>query len=636
MNFIENIKSTIKEYKQYKTHKRSNSLMLPNTKMRNIFKYVQIKNLERKYGEALFKHFDIKDDVDSYDILINLFGKKNIERALENPATTTTQIADKLFEFCNRDFYDEAQNNFVLKNMMDCITFNKATGFNLPEFDNFYPKTFCRKSLNNKNMLNIFKENEITKDILKEIYEIYSKEIITCYNNDSYLRNKTVLMLDDKYANSLASGGLQDHVTSYSEDDFNLIFQKYFNNEELSKTDQHIVLGLLVKEADLIGTYTVKHLKKHPEYIKSEINVGIFDDIILSGKKYTNDERKKLATLSSVWHKDDLSRYNNLNLLKNRVSSLPKNPNLLKTIDTIEELLSKPLNEIIANSKEISEFMRSAFMDYEIENRNQIVEKLYNPKDAQEIVISDITQINSPAMLHFFNPNKIMLNFDEYIKNLEEKRSKELQKNFKFSEDEKKVMFLQYKLKNNHYVTDYTLDSELVGQIGTYDNRYVTNISNQLSTMVSTPQELLDNNGIRGNLALGFSKETLSPELIATISSKNIYSNKGIDYVESNNPFEDFSVSSDELISAKKYKDNNEIVLFRNSYEASLKPSYIMYIGNDKLDSKIEKENIELIKKEMKYIGLNIPLVIFDRYSIREKMQNNKLEQSQDCDIQER
>lgn len=32
--------------------------------------------------------------------------------------------------------------------------------------------------------------------------------------------------------------------------------------------------------------------------------------------------------------------------------------------------------------------------------------------------------------------------------------------------------------------------------------------------------------------------------------------------------------------------------------QASLKPSYVMYIGNDKLDSMVEKENIELIKNK--------------------------------------
>lgn len=638
MNFVESIKSKFEEYKKYKNPKYSRALTVQNSKNRNIFKYIQAKSLGRKYGDLLYRHFKVMNDVESYDFLINLFGKKNIERVLDNEEATTAQIADKLFEAGNIEISNEIQANHVFKNMMNCIIFNRATGLNLSNFQlGIKPEIFYRKSLNNKSVLDIFEENNITKDIIKEIYEVYGKEIIACYNNDTYLRNKTVLKLDDKYENVFAVGGLQDHVKYYSEEDFNLIFQKYFSDQELSKTEQYILIGLLVKEADLIGTYTIKHLREHPEYIKSEIDIGIFNDIVLLGKKYAKEERKKLVTLSKVWNEENLNRYNNLVLLRTRLDSLPKTQNVINTINNVDEILSKPLNEVVMKSSEISDLMDSAFMDYETENRNQIVEKVYNPKKTQEIVITNLAQMNSVAMLHFFNPNRTMSTFDEYVKDLEEKRSKELGKKFEFSEDERKVMLLQYQAKENHYITDYALDFEGIGQVGTFDTRYVTNTSNQLCTMITTPKEILEGNGIRGQIALGFSKETLTPELIATISNKNIHSNKGIDYVESNNPFADFSASYDELVAEKKrMEDNTEVVLFRNSYETSLKPSYVMYIGNDKLNSSVEKENIELIKKQMKEAGLSVPLIIFDRYSIRKKIKNNQLDQNQDDDFGER
>lgn len=624
MNFIESIKEKISEYKQYKNPRNTRSLIIPNSKNRNIFKYIQAKSLGRKYGKALYKHFKVMDDVDSYDLLINLFGKRNIERAFENQDATTAQIADKLFKAKKMEFPNGMQTNYVLKNMMNCIIFNRATGLNLSEIQlGIRPETFCRKSLNNKSMLDIFEENEVTQSILKEIYDMYGKEIVECYNNDTYLRNKTVLKLDGKNKSTIAIDGLQDHVTYYSEEDFNLIFQKYFNNEELSETEQYILMGLLAKESDFIGTYTVKHLREHPEYIKSEIDVGIFDDIVLSGKKYTNDERRKIATLNKVWSKDDLKRYNNIGLLRKRLESLSKTQNTVEIMHTIDEILSKSLSEVVEESSEISDFMESAFMDYEVENRNQIVEKVYNPEKTQEIVITDLAQMDSAAMLHFFNPSRTMSNFDTYVKELEEKRSKELGEKFEFSEKEKETMLLQYQAKENHYITDYALDFEGIGQVGSFDTRYVTNTSNQLCAMVATPKEILKGRGTRGQIALGFSKDTLSPELIATISSENIHSNKGIDYVESNNQFEDFSVSYNELVSdEKQFENNTEIVLFRNSYENSLKPSYVMYIGNDQLNSEVEKKNLELIKRQMKEVGLDVPLVIFDRYSIREKAKN--------------
>ena len=57
-----------------------------------------------------------------------------------------------------------------------------------------------------------------------------------------------------------------------------------------------------------------------------------------------------------------------------------------------------------------------------------------------------------------------------------------------------------------------------------------------------------------------------------------------------------------------------------------------MYIGNDKLDSVVEKENLKLVRKQMKEAGLDVPLVIFDRFSIKEKMKDDKLEQKQNED----
>lgn len=126
---------------------------------------------------------------------------------------------------------------------------------------------------------------------------------------------------------------------------------------------------------------------------------------------------------------------------------------------------------------------------------------------------------------------------------------------------------------------------ETIGQVSTYNANYVTNVSNQLSAMISSPENILKGN-IRGRVAIGLSKETLNPELISTISNKNIYANKGIDYVESQNEFEDFSASYDELTKQEsKVGGNTEIVLFRNSYQASLKPSYVMYIGENELSS---------------------------------------------------
>ena len=104
------------------------------------------------------------------------------------------------------------------------------------------------------------------------------------------------------------------------------------------------------------------------------------------------------------------------------------------------------------------------------------------------------------------------------------------------------------------------------------------------------------------------------------ISNKNLHSNKGIDYVETTNSFKDFSYSYEDLAKDSTKLGTNEVVLFRNSFQSSLKPSYVMYIANDSFKSSHEKATIESIRKEMQEAGLRVPLVIFDRYSIKEKM----------------
>ena len=64
------------------------------------------------------------------------------------------------------------------------------------------------------------------------------------------------------------------------------------------------------------------------------------------------------------------------------------------------------------------------------------------------------------------------------------------------------MMELQYTAKENHFITDYALDFEGIGQVGTFDARYVTNTSNQLCALIATPKAILEGKGLRGNIAL--------------------------------------------------------------------------------------------------------------------------------------
>ena len=620
-----NLLEFFKNYKDYIKSNNSHSLALNKYKGRNIFKFIQLQNFKNKYGELLYHHFLIRDSIDNYELLFNYFGQKTLKAALQNENASTQEIASILFK--DKDFENfctENDNEVITIIMRGAIIFNKSTGLNLSDITTgIKPYSFSRKSYNNKSMLDIFHENDITKETLKQIYGIYGKEILSEFYNDDFLRNKSILALDGKYSDLIAVGGLQDHITHYSEDDLDTIFKKYLNNEQLSKTEHCIVIGLLAKECDLISAYKVSNLLKHPDYIKSEIKIGIFNDIIVNNHQYTNEERKKFASLSKTWNRDDLQRYQNLSLLKSRFSSLSSKYE--NQINTIDQILNLNPSELVAHAQEISKSMDSIFTDYEVANREDIINNVYTPPDQETVVISDISKMPSGAMLHFFNPNQKLYTFNDYIQNLEEKRSQELGRDFHFSNEEKEKLKSSYEVSQNHYIPSQSLNINGFGQVGTFDTQYVTNTSNQQSAMIVTAKDIAREYGTRGNVALGFSRRTLTPDLIATISDQNIHSNKGIDYVESNNQFQDFSASYADLTTKRDIR-NNEIVLFRNTFESSLKPSYVLYISRYNLNSVAEKEEIANIREQMKKSGLNVPLVIFDKERINQQLrdQNSK------------
>ena len=120
-----------------------------------------------------------------------------------------------------------------------------------------------------------------------------------------------------------------------------------------------------------------------------------------------------------------------------------------------------------------------------------------------------------------------------------------------------------------------------------FDN--TNGLDDTTDTHLTTAKDIAKGYGTRGNIALGFSKTTLTPDLIATISNKNIHSNKGIDYVESNNQFQDFSASYADLTNPK----NRDI---RNNEVASM-ITLLEWIHNPGTGSVIEYKQGEAIRK---------------------------------------
>lgn len=149
----------------------------------------------------------------------------------------------------------------------------------------------------------------------------------------------------------------------------------------------------------MISTYTVPHLLKHSDYIKSEIGIGIFNDIVVNNHQYSNEDRKIFTSLSNIWNHDDLQRYQNLRLLKARFSSLSSKYE--NQLDSINKILALAPSELHAHAQEIAKTMDSIFTDYEVANREDIINNVYTPQNQEMVIISDISQMPSGAMLHF-------------------------------------------------------------------------------------------------------------------------------------------------------------------------------------------------------------------------------------------
>lgn len=410
---------------------------------------------------------------------------------------------------------------------------------------------------------------------------------------------------------------IEDHVKIYSQEELQDILNKFFNKDELEEKEKYILMGILQKYAELIDTYKYSNLIKYSEYIKKELDIGIFENIVVKGKKYTNNERKKLVELSKKWGRDILDKYQNLEILKERMLTLPKTKHTEHNINKISEILEMGLQQIVSCAEAIKKEIQDVFLYYETENRENIINKVYNPENKDEIIIDDLSKLGDGVLLHFFGPYTKIFTFEQYLDKLEKEYNRKL------TSDEKKMAKEKFNVMSNNYIANQSVPMIAIGQISEI-YRYSVDVHNQLSCMFVTAKDIYQMKGIRGNLALGFSKNTLEPEQIATISNRNIHSNKNIENIETLNDFKDFSATYDELLNKEESEPNTEIVMYRNTDITTLKPSYVFYISYEDINSKHEKENIEIYKEQMKTAGLDVPFVIFDNYTIKKNLEKEK------------
>lgn len=488
--------------------------------------------------------------------------------------------------------------------------FNETTGLNIIDYRHgIDPREIFRNS--SDNLINIFEREKITKRKIEGIFNSYGDSIIDEYLNDVGLKNKSILT-------RTSYGVIEDHVNIYGKDDLKEIIKKYVKEEEMSEKEKYILMGLLQKVAELLDVYKFKNLTVYEKFIKAEINIGIFNNIVINNRQYTNSQRKSLVKLSNYWDKETIEKYDNLDLLKKRLEKIPGTADAIEIVKTIQKMDFK---SIINYSHKIKCQIFDLYMYYEAINRTDIINKTYLPPKVQNnVVIDSINDLNKTALLHFFGIYNKVFSLENYIYKLEKEYGRKL------NQEERVSVRKSFESMNNNFITNRSIDMRAIGQSNDGE-LYNVNTSNQLSCMLIKFEDIIKMKGIRGNLALGFSEDYLQEELIATISNKNIHSNKDIERIETNNEFRDFSCSYDELLNKPENEDNTEVVMFRNTDTATLRPSYVLYISYRDINSEEEKKNIEFYKEKMQEAGLEVPFVIFDIYTINKKIKEKEVDE---------
>jgi len=601
--------NSYKKYNQFKQDCKSNI---------SFAQFLRLSSFADKYGAELKRRFGITNDLYDYQYLIDAFGIEKLSSVLDHKLFSTQEVAAMLLKGTKVE-----DDNYLLKDIRKMYIFTHATELDYRRIRNIIdPAYFRRRIFNSSSMVEIFAQNDISYKDINMLYNTYGNEIINEYNNDLFLRNKTIATLDE-----IGVRKIEDHITFYSDDDLKQLFERYLNKEELNDKETSIIMGVLLKTTDLIAFYGIDNLKNNIDNIKKEIHIGVFNDMVVNGKKYSQEDRDKFISVADKWTKTDFENYKNLKLLRSRIDDICSDKESYYIKSTIDKIIDTPINQINIDD------MNDMYMDYEVKNRENIIDNLYDPSGTETIIIDDFSKLPKSLMIHYFDPNDYIFNIDRYISLLHQKRSEELGIDIPFTNDELASIIDTFNIKSNHFITDKSLNMSAIGQINSYDSKYYTNTCEQLCVMLETGNSLYIGNNCRSRFALGFSKKTLKPELIAVTADHNIHSNKNINYIESRNEFKDFSASYKEMINRKK-DDNNEIVLFRNTYDASSKPSYVMYISNYNIDSTSGKRDIQLIKSSLKEAGLNIPLVIFDKYSIDNQLQVYRNNNIDDYDIE--
>lgn len=468
---------------------------------------------------------------------------------------------------------------------------------------------------------------------------IYDKEFLEGTNLTSESFSKIIDMYIDELVDKIENNNLKKRKFFEKVDTFSTDLTKGLSREELKekikeemqhmfydkKVDWNLKQGMLqavFNEIKLwVTTYGVDRLLNPDEIVRLEIAFGIdkkrYEALKSKGRiEIDEEEIRKEIYLAKSLPKKDYENYKNIELLKNRYQSL-----LLTNISENEKTEIREKIEEIQNlgSKEVTEIgetIEQLYFDYEIMNRNVLLENVYTP--SEDAIINNRANLNN-MLVHFFDDSRSMKRFSDTYKskmiNKIKKRAgkKDEQEFSKYENQEVENALKDYvDVKTNPAIVSNSANVELNASCG-FDYSVKSNVSNQISASV-VKEDILSQRGI--NVGIGFDKSGLPIENIATISDRNIYSNQGLENVPTENEFDDFSSSAFSMMSDDKRKcERNEVVMFRNTEETTLKPSYFLCVCNADINK--DQESKKIIEEYRKFAkDKELHFIFVDAYEI--------------------
>lgn len=436
------------------------------------------------------------------------------------------------------------------------------------------------------NNIDNFKLKQDNKVIIDNIRNYLYEYVMS----DNSIKNRFLIDNECRY----------DYTIDLKEEDVLKYFDEIVNNKCLtslqgsSKEIYNHINSLIFK---VFNCYPKDDLLNNFSFVKYDLQ-DIKNKDILDVRR-ENYFRLKNLTI------DEKNKINNLDELKEKLKGIGNKQSTL-LLERIKKLSRK---EIIDNINDI-------YIEFEMINRENIIENLYQPKNS--VVINDFKDLRI-QLLHIFirtpdnllekikNDLKLKIINDRIDKNnkssfLTQEEELVYQKRLKLLEKEFDQTIVNYSFSSNH-----SIYSDPNGFIN-----YKADTENQISAGIYSAKYFLDN--FKPMIGVGFNRDGLESEAIVLSSSRHITSNTGLNNLELNDEFLDTSATLDEMI---KNDGKGEVVLFRRNIDYDTKASYIFVAITDyEKDKEFLNEATKLANKN------NLKLVIYDLEKIKNSYYN--------------